>query len=87
MLHSDNGWFIKLAYAAQRFIGVLDVVVGKLLAVELFSFKNRELLRNWILVQPSLLMTVFAVAHRILQTVGQRKLFWVFQIQALRQVL
>ena len=32
-------------------------------------------------------MTVFAVAHRILQVVGQRKLFRVFQIQALRQVL
>ena len=32
-------------------------------------------------------MTVFAVAHRILQVVGQRKLFGVFQIQALSQVL
>ena len=71
MLHRHHGWLFELANTAQGLIGIFNVVIGELFAVQLLSAQDRVTFRDGILVKPGLLVGVFTVTHLLLQVPGQ----------------
>ena len=78
MLHRHDGWRRKFAHRPHRRVGILDVVVRQLLAVQLLGAKQGEV-GGWdrIPVEGRLLVAVFPVAQVRFLIKGQgQRLSW-----------
>ena len=74
MLQTNAEGLIELAHDSQRSVGILDIVVRKLLAVQLLGRSERE--RNGLLlgIEHRLLVGVLTVAQRLLEVELQEEL-------------
>ena len=74
MLQTDAERLIELAHDSQRSVSILDIVVRKLLAVQLLGRSERE--RNGLLlgIELGLLVGVLTVAQRLLEVELQEEL-------------
>ena len=63
MLDDDAGGLLKCLDAFPRRIGIANVVIGQLLALQLSVIGNAARLRIQVTVKGCILMWIFAVAH------------------------
>ena len=87
MLARHNGGFGELFKQIDSAVRIVDIVVGKFLAVQLLSLGKAARDGERLLVENSLLTGIFAVTHGLRHIERERKLFGEFYTLLLAQIV
>ena len=71
MLYSYSGRPVKLSKQFKRAVCIINIIKGKLLAVQLFSLRQRSGKMSYFLIKSRFLMRVLPIAHLLHQFKGR----------------